>query len=234
VGQLVSANAPVPAGGPNLTDGSERAHVWNLVWLMGGLTFAAWVWAKVPQHPMVQEAMRRRKDAAAAATSVPRLPGLQQINAGSFGHAAQHCLRSCFDFSRDELRISKGQLRDAILSLPALNVAGTGLEEVVSELLGLEKEWVRDADPLTERREFEGAMAAAVISARQLTEAQLLSLPQLGGGGEDEWQRSGSSSSSSSSSSSRGLSDGGAPAWCVHSQPLTAALMSLTRNSRLS
>ena len=139
-GGEVATVAPKPAGGggvvaqATLGTGS-RSMKWNLLWLFGGLTLAGSLFATVPQEMLKQQQVLQRRSEAA-----PRLTAAQ-VASFSPGLTADHAILKARNFIRD-LQVTPSQLRNAVLSVAPLNVAGTGLREVLGELLseGLERD----------------------------------------------------------------------------------------------
>lgn len=164
--------------------------MWNLGYLFFGLGFAGWVFAQVPRLTDIQRAPMGE---------VPRLPSVDKIRMHRLERVASVCLRECFIFFRDTLRSDRHHLRKSILSLPALNVAGTGLESALKDILPCENcgddgaSASADSEGEMElgREDFEGALRAAILCARQLSCAGLLSLDLPRGVSADDFSSSG-------------------------------------------
>lgn len=103
--------------------GGDSSRTWNLVWTFGGLVFAGWVLSKVPKHLQdMQDAQR-----ASGWAGLTR----QEVLNADLGHVTKHATRQTYIFLQD-MRVTPHQLHDAIRSVSALNVAGTGLPELLT------------------------------------------------------------------------------------------------------
>jgi len=189
-GDVVPAPAPMNQNAVaklNLV-GGDNSRTWNLVWLFGGLAFAGYVVSMVPQRIKFLQEQRQDTGPALSADEVRRT---------SMGHVSQHALRKTHKFLLD-LRVTPRQLNAAIQRVAALNVAGTGLQEVLQEvLLGGVGDGLDGAEAYLGYGACESALKAALITAERLAAAGLLEIEiaapmpepgEAGGGGSFDEQ----------------------------------------------
>jgi hypothetical protein len=181
-GAVVPVARTVPAVvPPGLTGGDEGSHAWNVLYLFSGLGFAGWVFSQVPRV--------KRVDRARGQPTVPCLPSVDEIRHRHYGHIFHACVRQCHLLMQDG-GVDRPGLCDAIYKVQALNVAGTGLETVLDEILHLENgaETVGDSDNDDDDNpsgsglsflSFQAAMQATELCAEQLASANLLSFDML-------------------------------------------------------
>ena len=139
--------------------GGDSSRTWNLVWLFGGLAFAGYVVSIVPRH------IRQMQDAQRAAGWA----GLtaQEVRNADLGHVAKHATRKTYMFLQD-MRVTPRQLHDAVRSVSALNVAGTGLPEMLAEFLTGAGDGLDAADSNLTYGAVEGALKAVLLTAERL------------------------------------------------------------------
>lgn len=146
--------------------GGDNSRAWNLVWLFGGLTFAGYVVSMVPQRIQFLKDQQQSDRALSAA----------EVRRTTIGDVPHRAIQKAHKFLI-ELRVTPRQLDRAIRQVVALNVAGTGLSEVLQEfLLGGVGDGLDGAESTLGYGACEGALKAALITAERLAAAGLLEI----------------------------------------------------------
>jgi hypothetical protein len=147
--------------------GGDSSRTWNLVWLFGGLAFAGYVVSMVPQRIQFLNDQRRASSPALSAA---------EVRQAGVGNVPQQAIRKAHKFLLD-LRVTPRQLDEAIRRVAALNVAGTGLSEVLQEfLLSGAGDGLDGADSYLGYSACEGALKAVLVTANRLAAAGLLEI----------------------------------------------------------